>query len=173
MSQRPDTSLLLVGDGPELHRLRKATANDDRIVFTGRVDRADLAQLYLMSDMFVFPSTTDTFGMVVLEAHACGLPAIVSDVGGPQEIVVDGESGFVVKADDRRAWVAATMGMLDMKSDSPELFAEMQQQAREASHGEYGWERVLDEMTGMPNAPTVPFAESAAEGAARLAAVSA
>jgi len=103
-----------------------------------------------MSDVFVFPSTTDTFGMVILEGHACGLPAIVTDVGGPQEIVTNGETGFVVKANDRKAWVAATVGMIDLKQQDPEMFAAMQQKAREGSHGEYGWERVLDEMTGAP-----------------------
>jgi glycosyltransferase involved in cell wall biosynthesis len=130
MSQRPGTSLLMVGDGPELERLKREVADDERIVFTGRVNRADLAQLYLMSDVFVFPSTTDTFGMVILEGHACGLPAIVTDVGGPQEIVSNGETGFVVKANDKPAWVAATIGMLDLKHQDPEMFAAMRQKAR-------------------------------------------
>jgi glycosyltransferase involved in cell wall biosynthesis len=171
MSQRPGTSLLMVGDGPELERLKREVADDERIVFTGRVNRADLAQLYLMSDVFVFPSTTDTFGMVILEGHACGLPALVTDVGGPQEIVRNGETGFVVKANDMQAWVAATIGMLDLKQQDPEMFAAMRQKAREASHGEYGWERVLDEMTGVADASaTRPLSErlplDAAPGAA-------
>jgi len=148
MSKRPDTSLLMVGDGPEFERLKNETAGDSRVVFTGRVNRTDLAQLYLMSDVFVFPSTTDTFGMVILEGHACGLPAVVTDIGGPQEIVVNGETGFVVKANDKQAWVAATVGMLDLKNKDPDLFAAMRQKARDASDGDYGWERVLDEMTG-------------------------
>jgi glycosyltransferase involved in cell wall biosynthesis len=156
MSQRPGTSLLMVGDGPELERLKHETTDDERIVFTGRVNRADLAQLYLMSDVFVFPSTTDTFGMVILEGHACGLPAIVTDVGGPQEIVTNGETGFVLRANDKQAWVAATIGMIDIKQQDPGMFAAMRQKAREGSHGEYGWERVLDEMTGMTTTPATP-----------------
>lgn len=154
MSQRPATSLLMVGDGPELERLKHDVIDDERIVFTGRVNRDDLAQLYLMSDVFVFPSTTDTFGMVILEGHACGLPAIVTDVGGPQEIVSNGETGFVVKANDKQAWVAATVGMIDLKQQDPGMFAAMRQKAREASHGDYGWECVLDEMTRIAEAPT-------------------
>ncbi|MFC1452090.1 glycosyltransferase [Verrucomicrobiota bacterium] len=150
MDKRPDTTLLVVGDGPEFERLKARNADDDRIIFTGRVRRKDLAHLYQMSDVFVFPSTTDTFGMVILEGHACGLPAIVTDVGGPQEIVSNGETGFVVKADDRRAWVAATVGMIDMKHQDPELFAAMRVKARQRSRCDYGWECVLDEIAGAP-----------------------
>ena len=54
-------------------------------------------QAYASADVFVFPSTTDTFGNVVLEAQASGLPVIVSDQGGPRELFKDGQSGFIVK----------------------------------------------------------------------------
>lgn len=155
MSQRPLTSLVIAGDGPERERMMKEAANDERIVFTGRLDRKDLAQLYLLSDIFVFPSTTDTFGMVIIEGHACGLPAIVSDVGGPQEIVKDGETGFVVKANDKQAWVSAIIGMLDLKQEDPEIFDAMRSNAREGSNAHLGWERLLDEMTGMPEKPVI------------------
>jgi glycosyltransferase involved in cell wall biosynthesis len=59
-----------------------------------------LAEAYASSDLFVFPSTTDTFGNVIIEAQAAGLPAIVSDVGGPRELVTDGANGLVTKALD-------------------------------------------------------------------------
>jgi glycosyltransferase involved in cell wall biosynthesis len=55
---------------------------------------------YASSDMFVFPSTTDTFGNVVLEAQAAGLPCVVSDRGGPCELVKSGCDGFVTRALD-------------------------------------------------------------------------
>ena len=54
--------------------------------------------MYASCDLFLFPSTTDTFGNVVLEAQASGLPVIVSDVGGPQENVIQGETGVIVPA---------------------------------------------------------------------------
>jgi glycosyltransferase involved in cell wall biosynthesis len=147
MNQRPDTTLLIVGEGPERERLRREIA-DERVVFTGRVGRSDLAQLYQMSDLFVFPSTTDTFGMVILEGHACGLPALVTDVGGPQDIVRDGETGFVVEANNHEAWVTATVGMLDLKNRDSDLYEAMREKARAASGGNHGWEQVIDEMTG-------------------------
>jgi glycosyltransferase involved in cell wall biosynthesis len=57
--------------------------------------------------VFAFPSTTDTFGNVVLEAHASGLPTVVSDVGGPKELVRDGVDGLVTKALDPEAFARA------------------------------------------------------------------
>ena len=90
-----DADLVLVGDGPLRDELQ-LKYNDPQIVFTGYLYGEELAKAYASADLFVFPSQTDTFGNVVLEAHACGLPAIVSDEGGPQEIVASHESGQVV-----------------------------------------------------------------------------
>lgn len=67
----------------------------------------DLRNVYGNSDVFVFPSITDTLGQVVMEAQAAGLPVVVSDVGGPKEIVRDGETGFVRSVTDVGAWVRA------------------------------------------------------------------
>ncbi|MBN2161968.1 MAG: glycosyltransferase [Pontiellaceae bacterium] len=92
-----DADLIIVGDGPLRDELQQKY-NDPQIVFTGYLYGEDLAKAYASADLFVFPSQTDTFGNVVLEAHACGLPAIVSDEGGPQEIVESHGSGLVVNA---------------------------------------------------------------------------
>jgi glycosyltransferase involved in cell wall biosynthesis len=59
-----------------------------------------LARGYASADFFVFPSTTDTFGNVVLEAQASGIPVVVSDVGGPRDLVSDGVDGFITRALD-------------------------------------------------------------------------
>jgi glycosyltransferase involved in cell wall biosynthesis len=69
-------------------------------IFTGYLQGEDLAAAYASADLFVFPSTTDTFGNVVLEAQASGTPAIVSDVGGPRDLVQHGKDGFVTKSLD-------------------------------------------------------------------------
>ncbi len=92
-----NADLILVGDGPQRDEMQ-LKYNDPQIVFTGYLYGEELAKAYASADMFVFPSLTDTFGNVVLEAHACGLPAIVSNEGGPQEIVESHGSGIVVGA---------------------------------------------------------------------------
>jgi glycosyltransferase involved in cell wall biosynthesis len=89
--------LLIVGDGPYLRELRQEVPE---ACFTGYLRSAELATAYASSDIFVFPSTTDTFGNVVLEAKAAGLPCVVSDRGGPCELVSDGIDGFVTRALD-------------------------------------------------------------------------
>ena len=91
------SNLTIVGDGPyrkEMEDLLKGYP----ALFTGFLTGNELSQIYASSDVFVFPSATDTFGNVVLEAQASGLPVIVSDEGGPKELMVDGETGLVVKA---------------------------------------------------------------------------
>ncbi len=93
-AEMPDAQLVVVGDGPHLDELR-ATYQKNGVLFTGRLTGDDLALAYAGSDTFVFPSMTDTFGNAVLEAHASGLPAIVSECGGPAEIVRSHGSGLV------------------------------------------------------------------------------
>jgi len=59
-----------------------------------------LATAYASADIFVFPGTTDTFGNVILEAQACGVPVIVSDSGGPKELVEDRTNGLITRSRD-------------------------------------------------------------------------
>jgi glycosyltransferase involved in cell wall biosynthesis len=89
--------LLVVGDGPYLRELRETVPE---ACYTGYLRAAELAAAYASSDVFVFPSTTDTFGNVVLEAKAAGLPCVVSDQGGPCELISDGIDGYIAKGLD-------------------------------------------------------------------------
>ncbi|WP_027184136.1 glycosyltransferase [Desulfovibrio inopinatus] len=94
--QHPDARLVITGDGPYREEMRTKLKNTN-CLFTGYLKGEDLATLYASCDFFVFPSTTDTFGNVILEAQASGLPVIVTDVGGPQENMNDGETGIIVR----------------------------------------------------------------------------
>jgi glycosyltransferase involved in cell wall biosynthesis len=152
-AERKALRLIVAGDGPELEHLRRRAGVGGAVVFTGRVDRAELPHLYHIADQFVFPSTTDTFGMVVLEAQACGVPAIVTDVGGPQEIVENGETGFVVPADNIEAWVAAVVGLVDVQAKDRDVYTRMAAAARARCLDGFGWERVLDDMMGAADVP--------------------
>lgn len=84
--------LLFVGDGPMRAELEAACPE---AIFAGKVPHDEVPSLLASADLFYFPSRTDTFGNVVLEAQACGLPVIVTDEGGPREAVVHGETGLV------------------------------------------------------------------------------
>src|SRR5260221_11011806 len=88
---------IFVGDGPYLAELKRLLPD---AIFTGYLRGDDLAIAYASSDFFAFPSTTDTFGNVVLEAHANPLPVVVSDQGGPRGLIGDGGDGYVTRAND-------------------------------------------------------------------------
>jgi phosphatidylinositol alpha 1,6-mannosyltransferase len=87
---------LIVGHGSDEAELRRELADAE---FAGVLRGAALAQAYANMDVLVFPSHTDTFGNVVLEALASGVPAVVTPDGGPKFIVRDGETGFVTDDD--------------------------------------------------------------------------
>ena len=101
-----DNYLMIVGDGPYLEELKSNYKNSAKIIFTGQKDRTELATYYSGSDIFLFPSDSDTFGMSVMEASACGLPCIVSDKGGPKEIIIENRTGFIIPSNDFNAWIA-------------------------------------------------------------------
>jgi len=103
---REKAALAIIGDGPYLSELR-ARYGHPAVAFCGFAKGKALARAYASADLFLFPSTTDTYGNSVLEAQASGLPAIVSDEGGPNEIIAAGESGIVLPGHDRTAWRAA------------------------------------------------------------------
>ena len=73
---------------------------DTAVKFWGTLKGQDLARAYASADVFVHSSITETFGLVVLEAMASGLPVVARNVGGPKDIVHDGESGFLVSEED-------------------------------------------------------------------------
>jgi glycosyltransferase involved in cell wall biosynthesis len=104
------TKLVLVGDGPYLKELKRALPEAH---FTGYLTGADLAAAFASADIFAFPSTTDTFGNVVLEAMASGLPCVVSDTGGPRELVRDGATGFVTRSFDAGDFTTALQRLVE------------------------------------------------------------
>ncbi len=92
------THLIVTGEGPYLKKMEESLKGMP-CTFTGYLHGDDLASVYASSDLFVFPSTTDTFGNVVLEAQASGIPLIVTDKGGPCENILPETTGLVA-ADD-------------------------------------------------------------------------
>ncbi len=139
---KPHVQLALVGDGPMLPALRKRYKSDSGVILTGFVTGTELTAAYPSSDAFVFPSTSDTFGSAVLEAQACGLPAVVTDRGGPQEIVRLNESGLVVDVDDNLQAADRFAAAMSQLADDAELRTRLQQQALVTAR-QSGWASVL------------------------------
>src|SRR5206468_106972 len=83
-------SKVVIGDGPQLAALK---AQYSGVHFLGAKYGSDLARHVAAGDVFVFPSLTDTFGLVMLEAMACGLPVAAFPVAGPKDVVREGEVG--------------------------------------------------------------------------------
>lgn len=96
--------LLIVGQGPFLAEMKGLAKDIPQIAFSGKLMGNELASIYAEADYFIFPSGTDTFGNVVVESLASGTPAIVSDWGGPRDIV-DTHSGWVLPFRDENKWL--------------------------------------------------------------------
>ena len=112
----PDTRLLLVGQGSHadvLARVAHANPAGDRIGFTGGLPQGELPPYYQAADLFLFASETETQGLVLAEAHACGLPAVAVRASGVEEVVEDGETGVLTKSDARDLAEAAVGLLLD------------------------------------------------------------
>jgi glycosyltransferase involved in cell wall biosynthesis len=102
-------TLAIVGEGPYRAELEKLLPG---AIFTGILSGRELGVAYASADLFVFPSTTDTFGNVVVEAMAAGLPVAVSDIGGPRELVKNSLMGRVLPARNASAWIDGLTQML-------------------------------------------------------------
>jgi glycosyltransferase involved in cell wall biosynthesis len=118
---RRNFEFLIVGEGSEREYLE---ANMTMATFPGFLSGEQLSEAYANMDVFVFPSDTETFGNVVQEAGASGVPSIVSDQGGPKFIVRDGETGFIAKSQDDFVKYALYL------MDDPEKLSEMKVEAR-------------------------------------------
>jgi glycosyltransferase involved in cell wall biosynthesis len=106
LTEVPGTQLAIIGDGPARKDLERAFAGT-RTIFTGVLQGEDLAAAYASADAFLFPSTTDTLGLAMIEALASGLPIVAARSGASHEIVIEGENGLLYEADSAPSLVAA------------------------------------------------------------------
>jgi len=112
-AQRP-ARLALIGDGPEMAGVISEADRlgvRDRIHFLG--NREDVQPLLACCDVFLLPSEEESFGLAALEAMACGVPAVTSDVGGIGELITDGENGYRVRLGDTDAMAGRVLEMTE------------------------------------------------------------
>ncbi len=128
--------------GAELKRLqdmREKYGLTDLITFVGKRSQETLPYYYSSAVAVVVPSHYESFGMVALEAMACGIPVVASHVGGLAFLVQDGKTGFTVPVDEPQALAERLIELIQ----DPKLRAQMGKQAAEFAQ-DYGWEKIRD-----------------------------
>lgn len=137
--------LLIIGDGPERNRLERLATGlgvRDRLEFGGHIAHESMPAALNRMDVFVAPSRSESFGVAVLEASACGLPVVVFDVGGLPEVVLAGQTGLVV----RRESVPALTSALAHLAEDARLRDRMGRAGRQHVLKRYRWRDSIDEM---------------------------
>lgn len=143
--RRPDLLLVIAGSGREEDRLKRLAAElDAPVMFAGRVDHDDLPKLYGCGDLFTMLCRNrwggleqEGFGIVFIEAAACGVPQVAGDSGGAAEAVAHGETGLVV---DEPEDVQAVADAFEQLLDDDELRASMSARSRERVETEFAYD---------------------------------
>lgn len=129
----PQTRLALVGDGPNRQALEQHFAGTPTH-FVGYLRGQELAAAYASADAFVFPSRTETLGLVLLEAMAAGTPVVAARSGGIPDIVTDGVNGYLFDPNDETGALAATQRLLANPAEREMLRQNARQEAER-----WGW----------------------------------
>ena len=133
--------LLLVGDGPErapAERQAQSLGIQDDVYFLGT--QLDVTEILSLADILLQPSETESFGLTPLEAMATCTPVIASNVGGLPEVMVDGQTGFLLPVGDVQGMAQKTLLLLE----NSELYRKMAEAGRERALSHFNVQRVLD-----------------------------
>jgi glycosyltransferase involved in cell wall biosynthesis len=134
---RPDTRLVLVGDGPLEKALKQQNIG---CVIAGRKVNGELSRHYASADVFLFPSMTETWGNVTLEAMASGLGIVAYDYAAAREVLRHGESALLAPFGDARAFIAHA----ERLAGDPALARSLGKEARKAAES-LTWERIVQD----------------------------
>lgn len=137
--QHPGAKLVIVGDGPSRSALQKIYPQP---IFTGMRTGTDLATHYASGDLFLFPSMTETYGNVTLEALASGLPVIAYDLAAAAELIQPGINGHVVPAGDSRAFTSACCTLAGQRIK----LMQMREHARQSVEA-HRWEAIQERLS--------------------------
>jgi len=138
----PENALLIItGQGPEREKM-ESQSNERNTIFTGKLVDQELSAVYASADIFVFPSLTDTFGNVVLEAMASGLPVIAANAGGPKNIIAHGETGYLIEPKNELAFNEHIKILMEDKV----LFKKMQGNALQYAR-DMNWDNLIKQLS--------------------------
>ena len=138
----PGARLALVGDGPYRQELEKHFA-DTPTFFVGYMTGQTLAEAFASADAFVFPSRTETLGLVLLEAMAAGCPVIAANAGGIPDIVSDGVNGYLFDPQEEGGAIAATQRLLSHADERETLRQNARMEAER-----WGWAAATRQLQG-------------------------
>lgn len=122
--QRDDVSLMLLGGGSQGARLRQMLERGDaagRVAYPGHIPNRDLPRFYHMADLYISPSHVDGSSVSLMEALACGLPCLVSDIPANQEWVREGENGWLFRDDDANDLAAKILHAIQQRENLPNI----------------------------------------------------
>ena len=139
----PKTRLVLVGDGPARQSLERAFG-DLPVTFMGYLRGERLSQAYASADIFVFPSRLETFGLVVIEAMAAGLPVVAARVGGVSDVLREGETGYTFASGDTGALTAGIRKIASNRDNMRCMGAQARAYAETQS-----WDAIMDEVIAL------------------------
>lgn len=142
LAEVPEARFLFVGDGPEretCERLSQRLGVEGAVSFEGHVGYSDLPFYYGSADLFIMPSLNEPMGLALMQALSCGLPVVVSNVGGIPEIVEHGRNGLLVPPGDERSLAKAVIAVLRDRG----LALRLQEGARATGRGLTWRERVV------------------------------
>lgn len=137
-NNRTDFVMVVAGDGPNRKELESLMAG---AIFLGHIEGKELSETYASSDILLFPSSTETFGNVTVEAMASGIIPIVANAGGSKSLVENGKTGFLAEPKNAHDFYEKTSALLD----NPEL----QKQIRDADLEfikDFSWEKVFNHL---------------------------
>jgi glycosyltransferase involved in cell wall biosynthesis len=138
----PEARLAIVGDGPNKEALKTYFA-DTNTYFVGYLQGLELASAYASADAFIFPSRTETLGLVLLEAMAAGCPVVAARSGGIPDIVNDGVNGYLFEPQDPYGAITATKRLLEAKEEREQLRYNARQEAER-----WGWASATRQLQG-------------------------
>ncbi|SNZ10337.1 N-acetyl-alpha-D-glucosaminyl L-malate synthase BshA [Terribacillus aidingensis] len=138
VQEKLPSKLLLIGDGPEYSDILRDVQErglEDNVLFLGKQN--NVAALLNMADLMLLPSEKESFGLVLLEAMACGVPCIASDVGGIPEVIQHKKNGFVTELGDVNLMAAYALDLLTDEKKWKNFSEEAIHHAAEAFHSDH------------------------------------
>ena len=138
----PDAHLAIVGDGPHRETL-EAHFTGTNTHFVGYLQGLELASAFASADAFIFPSRTETLGLVLLEAMAAGCPVVAAAAGGIPDIVTDGVNGYLFDPNDPQGAITATQRLLSAQAERDQFRHNARQEAER-----WGWAAATRQLRG-------------------------